>query len=95
VSTHEGASNAARHPRAATVLSDAASPLTERPAELGRLVTDSQLSGLLNIPRRTIQGWRRRGGGPPWVRVGRRAIRYDVVNVHAWLQSSRTSEPAP
>jgi phage terminase Nu1 subunit (DNA packaging protein) len=55
-------------------------------AGLGKLVTETQLAELLTTPRRTIQGWRSRGGGPPFIRVGRRAVRYDLSAVAVWLR---------
>lgn len=38
----------------------------------------------LNAPERTLEDWRYRGDGPPFVRMGRR-IRYRRADVDAWL----------
>lgn len=51
---------------------------------------------LLGVSRRTLQGWRWRGGGPPFVRIGARAVRYDPAEVRAWVDAQRrtsTSDP--
>jgi hypothetical protein len=40
----------------------------------------------LNISRRTLQTWRLRGGGPPFIKVGS-AVRYDPAQVHCWLNA--------
>lgn len=37
------------------------------------------------IPPRTAQRWRMTGGGPPFVRLGKRRILYRVADVEAWL----------
>jgi len=38
------------------------------------------------IPPRTAQRWRASGGGPPFVRLGRRRVAYRVADVERWLQ---------
>lgn len=37
------------------------------------------------IPPRTAQRWRAAGGGPAFVRLGKRRIAYRVSDVEAWL----------
>ena len=48
------------------------------------------------IPPRTAQRWRASGGGPAFVRLGRRRIVYRVADVERWLAertfSSRADE---
>jgi hypothetical protein len=53
-----------------------------------RYQTELQVAALLHVSRRTLQGWRWRGGGPPFVRVGR-AVRYDPVELRTWLDAQR------
>lgn len=44
---------------------------------------------------RTLQGYRSRGGGPPYVRIGT-AVRYRRGSLLAWLRARETStEPTP
>jgi hypothetical protein len=38
------------------------------------------------IPPRTAQRWRASGGGPPFVRLGKRRIAYRVGDVEQWLR---------
>jgi len=38
--------------------------------------TEKEASDLTGIKVKTLQGWRLRGVGPPWVRVGQRLVRY-------------------
>ena len=43
----------------------------------------------LDVSRRTLQRWRRNGGGPPFIRAGARRILYDAVEIERWA-SART-----
>jgi len=49
-----------------------------------KLLTPEELSDMLQVPPRTLETWRYRGGGPPCVRVGRH-VRYDPDAVRRWL----------
>ncbi|MFJ7523936.1 helix-turn-helix transcriptional regulator [Streptomyces griseus] len=49
-------------------------------------VTVDQLAGELQIPKSTIYGWKYRGLGPQWVRVGKH-LRARRTSVDAWLNS--------
>lgn len=42
---------------------------------------------LLGIAPRTLEVWRRAGHGPPFVRLGPRAIRYRHEAIEDWLRS--------
>ena len=44
-----------------------------------------QLADSLNVSVRTIEGWRLRGGGPPYSMVGGRP-RYIPQKVRSWLE---------
>ena len=37
------------------------------------------------IPPRTAQRWRASGGGPLFVRLGKRRVLYRIADVEAWL----------
>lgn len=53
-----------------------------------RMQTERELAVALGISRRTLQGWRWRGGGPPFRRLGG-AVRYDPAEVRSWLDAQR------
>lgn len=53
-----------------------------------RMRRESEVAEFLGVSVRTLQGWRWRGGGPSFHRVGS-AIRYDMADVRAWLESQR------
>ena len=59
------------------------------------LLTEQQAATLLNVNPRTLQKWRVKGGGPPFVRISRRCIRYRPRDIRHWAQNrvkSSTSE---
>ncbi|MBI4001062.1 MAG: helix-turn-helix domain-containing protein [Nitrospira defluvii] len=55
-----------------------------------QLLDDSWLAKYLKFERKTAQAWRTRGGGPPFIKVGR-LIRYRKADVDAWIESRRVS----
>ena len=61
------------------------------------LLNESSVAKRLHCHVKTLQAWRCRGGGPPFIRVGR-LIRYSPDDVQAWITSRRvasTSTPRP
>lgn len=40
------------------------------------------------ISKRTLQSWRLRGVGPPYIKCGR-SVRYDVTEINRWLESRK------
>ena len=55
------------------------------PHDGGEFLTDAQLCARLDVTDRTTHRWRRDGGGPPFVRVGRRRVLYRRTDVDGWL----------
>lgn len=51
--------------------------------ELDALMTEVQAADLLSLSVRTLQAWRTRHFGPPFVRAGR-AVRYRRRDLFAW-----------
>jgi len=51
------------------------------------LVTETDAARFLSVSIRTLQAWRVRGLGPPFVRVGR-AIRYQRNALIAWTNAN-------
>lgn len=63
-----------------------------------RIATCGETARYLRRSERTLEGWRVRGGGPPFVRLGKRSVVYDLDAVDAWLdahQRTSTSDPGP
>ncbi|MEK7752847.1 MAG: helix-turn-helix domain-containing protein [Acidobacteriota bacterium] len=50
-------------------------------------LTDTELARRWRLSVSTLRKWRLRGGGPPFVRLGR-AVRYDLRTLENWLAAS-------
>jgi predicted DNA-binding transcriptional regulator AlpA len=62
------------------------------------LLTERQAADALGFTPRTLAEWRYRGGGPPFVRVSARAVRYRPDDLDAWARErlrTSTSDPGP
>jgi len=65
---------------------------SQRP--LPRLMTPAELAPVLRITKRTLENWRLRNWGPPYIRLGTGAhhnIVYDWHAVDAWLETLKRS----
>lgn len=68
---------------------------TDNPAQDNQLVPEMTAADLLGLSIRTLQNWRVRGGGPCFVRISARCIRYRISDVEDWIEGrtvSNTSE---
>jgi predicted DNA-binding transcriptional regulator AlpA len=54
------------------------------------LLSPDQLAAELDVSPRTLPGWRLRGLGPPYVKVGA-LVRYRRSDVDAWLRAQRVA----
>jgi excisionase family DNA binding protein len=55
---------------------------------LRQLLTPTELSDWLQVPKQTLYKWRTCGDGPRGYRVGKH-VRYDVADVEHWLANQR------
>lgn len=55
------------------------------------LVTQAELAQYLGVPETTLEQWRSRGGGPDYVKVGARHVRYRLSEVNAWMDAERAA----
>ncbi len=53
-------------------------------AEAAALQTDEEVSHRLQVTTACLAGWRHRGKGPRFVKVGK-LVRYDKADVDAWI----------
>lgn len=61
-----------------------------------QLVPEMEAADLLGLSIRTLQNWRVRGGGPRFVRISARCIRYRIADIEEWISArtcANTSEP--
>jgi predicted DNA-binding transcriptional regulator AlpA len=71
--------------------------LAHDPDYLDRLIAESEAARFIGFTIRALQGWRLKGGGPRYVKVSARAVRYRRRDLMAWAESklrSHTSEQA-
>jgi predicted DNA-binding transcriptional regulator AlpA len=67
------------------------------PDYLDRLINEQEAAEFLGYTIRALQNWRVRGGGPRFVKVSGRSIRYRRRHLIEWADSktvSHTSEAA-
>ena len=56
------------------------------------LLSEAQSADLLGVTPRALQAWRQRGGGPPFVRISSRCVRYRRRDLIGWAEARlRTS----
>jgi predicted DNA-binding transcriptional regulator AlpA len=51
----------------------------------GFLLSDIEVAALLGVSVDTVRNWRWRGGGPRFVKLGARAVRYRPEDVRAFI----------
>lgn len=52
-----------------------------------KLIDENQLAELTGLAVRTLQAWRYRGDGPPYMKLGS-AVRYRLSDVEEWLEKN-------
>jgi predicted DNA-binding transcriptional regulator AlpA len=52
-----------------------------------RLLRENEAAGFLGFSVRALQNWRVRGGGPVYVKVSARSVRYRRADLLAWTQA--------
>jgi hypothetical protein len=51
------------------------------------LLTEQQAAALLQVSVKSLQAWRVRGGGPPFVKLGR-CVRYSIAALEAFVKAA-------
>ena len=64
---------------------------TLEPDYLHRLLDEGAAAAFLGYSRRALQNWRTRGGGPPYVKVSSRSVRYRRRELIKWSDSRITA----
>jgi predicted DNA-binding transcriptional regulator AlpA len=67
------------------------------PDYLTRLIDEKEAATYIGYTVRCLQNWRLRGGGPRFVKVSARSIRYRRSDLNKWIEGklvSSTSEAA-
>lgn len=53
--------------------------------QTGQLMTTPEASEYLRYKVETLKWWRSHGGGPPFIKINGRLVRYRVRDLDAWL----------
>jgi DNA-binding transcriptional MerR regulator len=61
---------------------------------VNELLDQRQAAKLVNVQARTLEGWRRRGCGPPFIRLSARAVRYRLEDLERWITERRVGRIA-
>ena len=83
--------NAGNHgPPGASAMHEPVTPMTQ-------LLDEQQAAALLHVSIKSLQGWRYRGAGPQFVKVGR-CVRYRLEDLQTFVLAAlrtSTSDPGP
>ncbi|PCJ74384.1 MAG: DNA-binding protein [Rhodobacteraceae bacterium] len=55
------------------------------------MIDEKEAADLLCYSIRALQNWRHRGGGPKFVKVSSRSIRYRIGDIHEWVEDKTVS----
>ena len=61
-----------------------------------QLLRQEEVARILNLSPRTLEAWRHRGGGPRYLKLTARCIRYRLSDIRTFQQDSErrhTSDP--
>lgn len=53
------------------------------------LVDTETAAEMLGLAPRTLEKWRWQGGGPPFIRVSSRCVRYATKDLDRWIEDER------
>lgn len=80
-------------------LTSVPSPAAADPLAEERLLSEREAAAFLGFGERALQNWRLRGGGPLFVKVSARAVRYRACDLRRWsaerLRASTSETPSP
>jgi hypothetical protein len=62
--------------------------------DLDRLLNEHEAAAFLGYTVRALQNWRLRGGGPVFVKVSDRSIRYRRRDLNVWVEQRLRSSTA-
>lgn len=53
---------------------------------LSKLLNEREAGRFLGVTAAGMRGWRAKGLGPPWIRIGKRLVRYDAGVLRKWVE---------
>ena len=88
---------ALKHPCTYPNVTNMEAQMTPTPYSDEQLLTETDAAKLLSISPRTLRNWRVLGGGPHYVKVSGRCVRYCYADLTTFIKQRRqssTSTPA-
>jgi hypothetical protein len=64
--------------------------VSETPDQIN-LLRPRSVAKMLNVSVQCLAKWRRTDRGPPFVKIGKRKILYDMQDIAGWLTANRRS----
>ena len=78
--------------RAAAVSGPPPAPQTEAPSFWYELIGEKSAAKFVDLSVRSIQGYRSKGGGPRFVKISSRCVKYRRIDLREWVEARvRTS----
>lgn len=62
--------------------------------DFDRLINEKEAAGLLGYTVRALQNWRYRGGGPKFIKISQRSVRYRRKDLIEWADNKTVSSTA-
>ena len=64
------------------------------PTKARQRIEAQEAAAVLTITVSTLNAWRCRGGGPPWLKIGQ-CVRYDLEELKIWIDAQRQLPDRP
>ena len=77
------------HPRTYFKITQMEAPMIHPAYTPEQLLTETEAAKLLSISPRTLRNWRVLGGGPHYVKVSGRCVRYCYADLNAFINQRR------
>jgi hypothetical protein len=68
-------------------------PPVSRPTT-AEFLTPKEAARFLSVSRKQLETWRRTGTGPAFSKLGRRIVRYSVIDLRSWAERCRVTNTA-
>jgi predicted DNA-binding transcriptional regulator AlpA len=53
-----------------------------------QLLNEVEAGQFLSLSHRTLQNWRVKGGGPKYLKIGLKTVRYRLTDLQSWLEGA-------
>ena len=57
-----------------------------------QLLTTSDIAQMFGVTEHTVREWRKKGEGPPWIKLPSNTYRYPRTDLEQWLAQNREQQ---